>query len=291
MKFSRLDWYPWDFDEDPLVQHLSWQEQSFYMRVLTEMWKWSAKHDTVDIPNDDWLASGAVRIPYKEWVKLRVRLVDHPAAPLKCDAEAGVIYSRRLRDEYAKAVARSQSHTERGKKGGRPKSSNKPIAKLQVSNSLPIAKLQPSNSQAIAGDHLSFTKEINKREILRAPARWNAELPPDVSDMLSVLDDRPQHQHLLIADSDLLVTWHAQGMEWAVIMRALTKIQQEDKPFAYAAKMLKRWHEQGIHHESDLIGNPTKAKQGGSHHDRNQKHRDAGRHDDQDSLDDIIQGR
>lgn len=143
-----MDWYPWRFDEDELVKLLTWQERGAYMMVLTSMWKWSEQHGTVDLPDNDWRIAGAVNIPYEDWIVLRERLVDHPAAPLQRDPEAHIIYSPTLRDEYAKSLARTASSRERGRLGGLAKTYSQGSAKHEVSNGLAEPKPDPSGSEA-----------------------------------------------------------------------------------------------------------------------------------------------
>ena len=178
MKFPRMDWYPWDFDDDERVTPLTWQERAAYMTVLTAMWKWADKHETVDLPNNDWVISGAVRIPYDEWMTLRARLIDHPFAPLYLDVTQDTIYSPRLRTEYTKALQRHEQAQLKGGKGGRPKTSNKPPTKPQLTSSL-----APANPELSPGKpHLSLiTNQDQEKDLLlpRADANDKAEpLPP-----------------------------------------------------------------------------------------------------------------
>ena len=112
------------------------------------MWRWADKHDTVDLPDDDWIIAGAVDIPANEWRKLRVRLVDHPFAPLRKDEAAGVVYSPRRRKEYELARARHEQARVNGMRGGRPKSSPKPSDNRPVIAGLPRGTPEVSDGQA-----------------------------------------------------------------------------------------------------------------------------------------------
>jgi len=163
MRLPRMDWYPWDFDDDEYVRPLSWTERGAYMILLTAMWKWAEKHDTVDVPDDDYILAAICGIPEADWPVIRHRLIDHPYAPLKRDPEAGVIYSPRLRDEYAKAVARHVSAREKGALGGRPKNlpktSSFPGANLEDSDSLAEENPELSTSQAGKTPHRSSIKD------------------------------------------------------------------------------------------------------------------------------------
>lgn len=155
MKFTRMDWYPWDFDEDEYVKLLPWAQQNAYMRILTVMWKWADKHDTVDLPDDDFRIAGAIGISVEEWAPLRERLVDHPASLLKRDPEAGVIFSSRMREEYQKALDRSAQAKENGSKGGRPKNAREPVENPQVYDGFADAKPPSTRSKA----HISLNKD------------------------------------------------------------------------------------------------------------------------------------
>lgn len=154
MRFARMDWYPWAFDEDELVRLLSWADQNAYMRILTVMWKWAEKHDTVDLPDDDYRIAGAIGIPVEEWQRLRARLVDHPAAVLKRDSDAGVIYSPRLRAEYAAALARHATAQANGRQGGRPR---RPASDSDREAPPMVESMQPSRLPA---ENLSETYRL-----------------------------------------------------------------------------------------------------------------------------------
>ena len=187
MKFPRMDWYPWDFNEDRKVRLLTWQERGAYALILQAMWQWADEHDTVDFPDSDWDIAGATGIPYEDWMLLRQRLVDHPFAPLCLDSTTHVIYSPRLREEYIKALQRHEGAQLKGGKGGRSKNSNKPTTKPQLTSSLAPANPELSPSKP----HLSLiTNQDQEKDLLlpRAGANDKTEpLPPHENAALNAL--------------------------------------------------------------------------------------------------------
>ncbi len=311
MKFPRMDWYPWDFDEDEYVKLLPWSQQNAYMRILTVMWKWADKHDTVDLPDDDFRIAGAIGISPEEWAPLRERLVTHPAAPLKHDPEAHVIYSPRIRAEYQKALNRTGSYSERGKKGGRGKRHGEAIEKLPESYSFTTADQEESNSETEALYHLSLNRDqeikTNNNDNAPVPERDNADPLPEVLR----LEFTPKQVALLTKAweskmggtvpslfIDRMKTFReANGppldievFTWAIDQCAL----YEKRTLAYLETILKncqaRGHTSLVHVLAYERQREAEKPKGVAKHGPHATRVNAGRHDDLDSLDDLVQG-
>ncbi len=112
MRFPHFDWYPWDFDEDEKVRVLTWQEKGVYTLVLSAMWRWAAKHDSPDLPDNNRVIAGQIGMPIQDWIAVREVLVDNEWAPLQLDPNDHVVYSKRMREEYAKALKRGGGSSE-----------------------------------------------------------------------------------------------------------------------------------------------------------------------------------
>lgn len=296
MKFPRMDFYPWDFKEDECVKLMTWLESAAYMYVLTGMWQWADKHDTVDLPNNDWMIAGAVGIPYEEWCALRKRFVDHPLAVLFVDEEQNVLYSPRLRKEYLAALGRHDMAVAKGKTGGRPKSLSQTEDKPQQTSSLAPANPELSPSKA----HLSLisdqeTEDPDTEPSVLAENPPRPPRPPRPSDeaktAVAYLKTRLQANGMRTFARD----WHLKGAATAerLLRSGLSPPDLRALIDWCFTEPFWRGKVTTMNKVSDLVGQWQQAtaspNRGGDRYDHYSRSADAGRHDDSDTLNDLIQ--
>lgn len=99
------------------------------------------------------------------------------------------------------------------------------------------------------------SESVSKRDTppLSTTHQWGDKIPEHIADLLDGFDSLPGTKPI-IADSDLLVIWHTQGMAWDVIARGLTQTQQKRKGIHYALETLRNWHAEGKHGMEDFVG-------------------------------------
>lgn len=120
-RLPHFDFYAWDWANDERVKLLSLEEQGAFLRVLIAMWQWSAKHETVDLPNDDRFLAAQVGVDLERWQRLRTALIDGDWAVLRVDDSTNTVYSKKMREVYVDAFRNAMVKRGNGEKGGRPR--------------------------------------------------------------------------------------------------------------------------------------------------------------------------
>lgn len=110
MSLPYFNYYPADFETD--TSCFSLEEIGAFQRLLNQLW---IKGIECKLPNDDTLVARLLRITLVDWQRLKEPLLNGPFAVLRIDKE-GRIYSRRLCEEYAKAVDKSTKARESAEK-------------------------------------------------------------------------------------------------------------------------------------------------------------------------------
>lgn len=109
MRFPHFDFYPRDWANDANNQYQSLAAQGAHINLLALMWN-EATDDTFGLLDNDRGIARALGISLAEWQELRATLIDGPYAVFA--VEAGRIVSGRLREEWQKALDRSQKATQ-----------------------------------------------------------------------------------------------------------------------------------------------------------------------------------
>lgn len=160
MRYPRYDWYPRDWQDDYRVRLLTLEERGAYRELLDHMWIWADRHETVDVPDHDRQFAAWLGVSMEHWLSLRAALIDGPDAPLTREMVDGnaIVYSKRLRQEYERAVKRTEIATAKAMKRHRPGTGTEEqedsilseTDELRHSTSITPAELQHSTSRAPA---------------------------------------------------------------------------------------------------------------------------------------------
>jgi hypothetical protein len=103
VRYPHFDFYPGDWVHDAHNRYQSLAAKGAHIELLCLMWN-EATETQFGLIDDDRGLARALGIPVEEWKTLRADLIDGPYAVLQ--VEDGRIISRRLREEWRKAVRR-----------------------------------------------------------------------------------------------------------------------------------------------------------------------------------------
>jgi uncharacterized protein YdaU (DUF1376 family) len=104
VRYPHFDFYPGDWVHDANNRYQSLAAKGAHIELLCLMWN-EATETQFGLIDDDRGLARALGIPVEEWKTLRADLIDGPYAVLQ--VEDGRIISRRLREEWRKALDRS----------------------------------------------------------------------------------------------------------------------------------------------------------------------------------------
>ncbi len=296
MRFPRMDFYPENWLSDTNNMALTFEEQGVHMYLLCRMWD----QPDCTLPDDDAQIARWLKVTVRQWRKWRAVLVDGDYPVLH--RENGRIFSKKLREIFEKAVAKSKTRTDAA--NARWDAENMPeMATEHDSSDASGSANAPANADANASEmhekNESFASPIphstyqhkREEEEMRAraprvelPAWFEQHWATNLHGTMPTAIGEIMYRYRQPTSNGPPLPWEV--IRWAIIEAGLKSERRNKWPLL--ERILDNLHAHGITTIEAAKACPK--PKGAKTHDRIATRVNAGRHDDTDSLDDLVQG-
>ncbi len=299
MRFPRMDFYPENWLSDTNNMALTFEEQGVHMYLLCRMWD----QPDCTLPDDDAQIARWLKVTVRQWRKWRTVLVDGDYPVLH--RENGRIFSKKLREIFEKAVTKSKTRADAA--NARWDTENTPETTTNEGSSDAFG---PANASANADANASemhekkadfaspiphSTYQHNNKRVDEEEVRTPAE-PVPLPGWFAQHWTETLHSTMPPSIGEIMATYRrpsANGppLPWEVIRWAMTqaglKSERRNK-WPLLETILDNLHAHAVTTVEAAKACPK--PKGAKNHDRAATRVNAGRHDDSDSLDDLVQG-